>query len=272
MQTRPPSTARENAMVAYLTDPAVQQTCEEATGVLYCAYPGFAADMPEWRERVDATLAVLPAVAVDVRSPLSVTQRAPTIVGSDDCTPAPFEWTLPPGVAARLSPAALWPADGHVHPGFAEESFPCSDRDVNGFFLAVQTGAWAVGLPPAPHGRNKRCTASGQARAAVALWAGAAASPDGARTLRDVANEGSTGDGALIAFAGWDAPPMWGVDYAVADAEIALAMLELPAPEVHAALDRDWARWADPRTPSSALAHELGVDGGSASTAGASCP
>lgn len=273
MQTRPPSTARENAMVAYLTDPAGHQACEESAGVRYCPYPGFTADVLEWRERVDATLALLPAAAVDVRPPLAVIQRAPIIVSSDDCAPVPFEGALPPGVAARLSPVALWPADGHVHPGFEEESFPCSDRDVNGFFLAVQTGAWAVGLPPAPHDRNERCTASGEARAAVALWAGAAASPDGARTLRDVADEGSTGDGAVITFAGWDAPPMWGVNFAVADAEIALAMLELPTAEVRAALDRDWARWTNPRTPSSALANQLGVDGaGSASPANAGCP
>lgn len=273
MQTRPPSTARENEMVAYLTDPAAHQICEESAGVRYCAYPGFTADRPEWRERVDATLALLPAAAVDVRSPLSVIQRAAITVSNDDCAPVAFEDTLPPGVAAHLSPSELWPADGHVHPGFDEESFPCSDRSVNGFFLAVQTGAWAVGLPAAPHDRNERCTASGQARAAVALWAGAAGSPDGARTLRDVASEGSTADGALITFPEWDAPPMWGVDYAVADAEIALAMLERPAAEVRAALDSDWARWTDPRTPSSALATELGVDGaGSASLAGASCP
>jgi len=273
MQTRPPSTARENAMVAYLTDPSAHQVCEESAGVRYCAYPDFTGDVPEWRSRVNATLALLPAEAVDGRIALAVSQRAPIIVGNDACSPIAFEEALPPGVAARVSPAALWPADGHVHPGFNEEAFPCSDRDVHGFFLAVQTGAWAVGLPPAPHDHNERCTATGQARAAVALWAGAAASPDGARTLRDVSSEGSTADGALITFPEWDAPPMWGVDYAVADAEIALAILERPAAEVRAALDRDWVRWTDPRTPSSALATELGVDGvGSASLAGASCP
>jgi len=273
MQTRPPSTARENEMVAYLTDPAAHQVCEESAGVRYCAYPGFTADLPEWGERVDATLALLPGAAVDGRSPLAVIQRAPIIMSNDDCAPVAFVEALPPGVASRVSPAALWPADGHVHPGFDEESFPCSERDVDGFFLAVQTGAWAVGLPAAPHGRDERCTARGQARATVALWAGAAASPDGARTLRDVAAEGSTGDGALITFAGWDDPPMWGVDYAVADAEIALAMLERPAVDVRAELDHDWARWTDPRTPSSALADELGIAGaGPASPAGATCP
>ena len=38
---------------------------------------------------------------------------------------------------------------------------------------------------------------------------------------------------------------MWGVDYAVADSETALAMLALPVSDVRAALDRDWARWTN---------------------------
>jgi hypothetical protein len=274
MQTRPVSQGREDQMVAYLTDPLAHQVCEESKAARYCAYPSFTADVPEWRERVDATVEVLPAAAVDGRSPLEVIQRPEIIMSNEDCAPVAFRETLVPGVAARLSPAGLWPADGHVHPGFDEDSFPCSDRDVNGFFLAVQTGAWAVGLPPAPHDRNQRCTASGQARAAIALWAGAAAAPDGARTLRDVADEGPTGGGALISFAGWDAPPMWGVDYAVADAGVALALLKMPVADVRSALGRDWARWTDPGTSSVALARELGVGGGRGfgAPAGASCP
>lgn len=272
MQTRPPSSARETEMVAYLTDPAAHQVCEESAGVRYCAYREFLDDVPEWREVIETTTALLPG-GIDGGSALAVTQRAPLIKGDDDCTPMPFEDTLPPGVADRVSPAALWPADDHVHPGFSEESFPCSDRDVHGFFLAVQTGAWAVGLPSTPHGDLVRCTASGQARAAIALWAGAAASQDGATTLRDVTDEGASGD-PQITFAEWDAPPMWGVQYAVADAELALAMLELAPGDVRAALDRDWTGWTDSATPSSALARELGVRGGDtrSTSYAASCP
>ena len=166
----------------------------------------------------------------------------------------PFEDGLPPGVAARVSAAQLWPADGHVHPPFDDESFPCSERTTGGFFLAVQTGAWAVGLPPAPHDRNERCTAgepSPSRRGAVgrrsrhARWCHA--------PCRDVITDGSS-DGHLIDFDDWDDPPMWGVDYTVADAEVALAMLDQPVDDVRAALAIDWARWTDPRTPSSALA------------------
>ena len=282
MQTRPPSTARENEIVSYLTEPVAHQVCEQSAAVRYCAYPDFAADLPRWRTRVEATLALLPTTAADNRIPLEVIQRPAIIVSNNDCLPRAFKDGLPPGVADRLSSADLWPADGQVHPPLEDDSFPCSGFDVKGFFLGVQTGAWATGLPPAPHDDNERCTASGQARSAVALWAGAAASPDGARTLRRVTDEGSTGDGLLITFAEWDNPPMWGVDYAVGDAEVALAMLELPAAEVSSTLDRDWVRWTDPGTSTSVLAGELGIDDGTAgaeavpavpaASTGESCP
>lgn len=259
-QTRPPSAARTAEMVAYLTDPAARQRCETSASARYCAYPGFTASIPDWRDWVESTLGVLPSGAIERRGPLEVTQRPAIIVGNEGCAPSAYEDSLPPDVAARVSSAELWPADDRVHPGFSEETFPCSSRDVHGFFLAVQTGAWAVGLPPAPHGHDQRCTATGQARAVIALWAAAAGTPDGAGTLRDVADEGATGDGTLITFGEeWNAPPMWGVDYAVADAELALALLDRPPAEVTEALADDWVRWTDPTTSSAALARALDV-------------
>lgn len=261
MQTRPVSDTREDAIVSYLTEPEAHQTCGVWDGVRFCAYPGFVADVSGWRTGVEATLAVLPSAASEGRSPLHVVQRPAIVVGDAHCLPTAFEGSLPRGVARRVSPEQLWPADGQVHPPFRQESFPCSDRDARGFFLAVQTAAWAVGLPPAPHGHDVRGAATNQARAAIALWAGAAATPDGARTLGDVTTEGSH-DGNVIDFDGWDAPPMWGVDFAVADAALAQAMLLLPTAEVRTVLAADWSRWIDPRTPSSALAEQLGVVSG----------
>lgn len=282
IQTRPLSAARQAQMVSYLTEPAAHQQCEETAGARYCAYPGFTDVIDGWRERVEATLGVLPPVAVAGRGALEVTQRPAIIVGNGDCSPNPYEESLPPSVAPRVSPATLWPADGNVHPGFQAESFPCSDENVHGFFLAVQVGAWAVGLPPAPHGRDERCTATGQARAAVALWAAAAGTPEGGRLLRAVLDDGVTGDGSLITFGdggvnggGWDSPPMWGVDYAATDALVALALLSRPPAEVSRILAEDWAHWTDPATTSLALADATAVDapdGGAGASTGAACP
>ena len=256
IQTRPPTFAQQDAMASYLLEPGDHQICETSAAARFCAYPNFSADVAGWQDRVHQTLAMLPAAALAGRPPLEVIQRPAIIVSNDSCSPAAFEDGLPPRVAARVSAANLWPADGHVHPPFADESFPCSERATAGFFLAVQTGAWGVGLPPAPHDANERCTADGQARAVIALWAGAAATPDGEATLRDVITDGSS-DGFVIDFDDWDDPPMWGVDYTVADANVALAMLDLPVDDVRDALAVDWARWTDPRTPSTAVAAEL---------------
>lgn len=270
MQTRPPSSEQETEMVAALTDPTAHQRCQALGGVRYCAYPEFIDDVPEWRRVVETTLTLLPVGFGADRTPLSVTQRPPMIKGGHDCQAIRFVDTLPPSVAARMTPNDLWPLDDDVHPTFGEETFSCSDRDVHGFFLAVQTAAWAATLPSAPHGDYQRCTAGGQARAAIALWAGAAASRDGASTLRDVIDEGSSG-GPQLTFAEWTDPPVWGVEYAVADAELAAAMLELSDRDVREVLGDDWQRWIDPTTSSSDLARALGIGGG-ASTSSATCP
>ena len=124
--------------------------------------------------------------------------------------------------------------------------------------MGVQAAAWAVGLPPAAHDHNQRCTATNQARAAIALWAAAAAAPDGAVTLTDVIRIGSQG-GPLITFPDWDGPPMWGVDYAVSDANVADALVDLPISQVAAELAKDWAHWIDPTTPTSDLARRFGL-------------
>ncbi len=259
MQTRPPTAETEARMVSYLTQPADHHVCETTGDVRYCAYPGFADQIARWRGPVEATLAVLPRAARGTRPPLQVIQRPATIVGNSGCSPIPFDAALPAGVAARITPAALWPADHDVHPGFSEDSFGCSDHDGNGFFLAVQVGAWATGLPPAPHDLDERCTATGQARSVIALWAAAAARADGAATLRRTVVEGSVAGGSLISFPGWDAPPMWGVQYAVSDAELALELLERPARDVAETLGARWARWTDPAASSAELADALDV-------------
>ena len=272
VQTRPVSATQEDAMVSYLLEPGDHQSCETSGTGRFCAYPNFTSDVAGWRDRVDATLAMLPPVALETRPPLEVIQRPAIIVSNNDCSAISFEEGLPSGVDTRVSPIELWPADGQVHPPLVEESFPCSDRGAHGLFLAVQTGAWAVGLPPAPHGKNERCSADGQARSAIALWAGAAAIPDGGTTLRDLISDGSS-DGVIIDFDDWDDPPMWGVNYTVSDANLALALLDLPTDDVRAALTDEWAGWANLQTPSTALAAEFGLAGVSAPTSeSATCP
>jgi hypothetical protein len=255
-QTRPPSEAQVDAMVSYVTEPSRHQTCEQRSGVRYCAYPGSRHLLDEWAARVGGVLALVPPPVA--ARPVEVIQRVPTVIGNADCAPQPFLAGLPEQVADRLTAQAMWPADGQIHPDLGNGSFPCDERETNELFTAVQAGAWAVGLPPAPHHDDVRCTAGGQARAVVALWLAAAATPGGRELLRDLTAEAASPSGELV-FHGWDNPPMWGVVYNASDAALAVGMLEAPARRVADVLADDWPRWIDPATSSAELAQHLGL-------------
>jgi hypothetical protein len=246
IQTRPPAESQIARMVSYLTEPEAHQVCETSGSVRYCGYPASAPDFDEWRPPVEAVRALLPpdvaARSLDVRS------RVPTVIGNSSCGAQRFMTGLPREVAARLQPEQVWPDDGQVHPG--TDRFPCGGERVHGFFLAVQTGSWAVGLPASPHHFDERCHADGQARAVAALWLGAAATPDGARILDDLTAEAGGGD---IAFFGWNDPPMWGVRFTSSDARAARQLLDRPAADVKRFLSQNWAIVTDARTPSRAI-------------------
>ncbi len=269
VQTRPLSDDQVAAMVSYITQPTDHQTCEQRQTVRYCAYPPSRHLMDVWEARVTGVLALLPPSIA--QRPVEVIQRIPTTIGNSGCGPQPFLAGLPAKVADQLSPHTIWPDDGNLHPDLGNGSFPCNDRPTNQLFTAVQAGAWVVGLPPAPHDDDQRCTADGQARAVVALWLAAAATPDGAALLGDLSLEGASSSGALT-FDEWDNPPMWGVIYAASDASLAIAMLEPPARQIAGALARDWPRWVNPATPSTDLARHLGLAAPPTTTAAATCP
>lgn len=268
-QTRPPSDDQVAAMVSYITRPTAHQTCEQRQGVRYCAYPPFRHLIDEWEARVTGVLALVPPSVV--QRPVEIIQRIPTTIGNSDCGPQPFLTGLPAKVADQLSPQTIWPDDRNLHPDLGNGSFPCDDRPTHELFTAVQVGAWAVGLPPAPHGDDQRCTADGQARAVLALWLAAAATPDGAELLSDLSAEGASSSGTLT-FDEWDNPPMWGVIYTASDASLATAMLEQPARPIADALADDWPRWVTPATPSADLARHLGLPAPPSTAGVTTCP
>ncbi len=171
--------------------------------------------------------------------------------------------SLPPEVAAVIDPARVWPADGQVHPALGPDQFGCADSGPLGgahdLFVAIQTGAWAVGLPPAPHGEDVRCTADGQARAVVALWLGANATPGGDDLLGRTLDEGN--DGIRLTFPEWDERPVLGVSYTKGDVLTALAILGVPSERVAAVLENNWAMLVDARTPAATFAEFFGLAG-----------
>ena len=265
VQTRPPTEAQIARMVSYLSEPEAHQICETTGPTRYCGYPASSPDFDEWRRPVEAVRALLPPV-VATRE-LVVQDRVPTVIGNSNCGAQRYAEGLPTAVAARIEPERVWPADDRVHPG--TDRFPCGGKPVHGLFLAVQVGSWAVGLPPSPHHLDERCHADGAARAVVALWLGAAATPDGARLLDDLITEAG-GDGDLD-FAGWNDPPMWGVRFTTDDARTARQLLDRPTETVEQYLADNWALITDRRTPSSALAaFDAGLTG--RSTVGSFAP
>lgn len=250
-QTRPATAAQNQAMADYLARPAAHQVCEVHDGVRYCAYRDHRDAIDVWRTPVEAVLARLPDAAR--RRELAVVQRPETTGPAGNCGRAPDLDTLPDPVARRLTPEQLWPADGQVHPGFEwPDQFTCAAL-AHGLFVAVQTGAWAVGLPPAPWDDHRRCTADGQARSLAALWLGAQTSPGAADALRSM-DSPATDDGQ-----GHVDGPMWGVTWHRAELRGALALLDRPAADVGAVLAAHWDRWVDPATPSAELLAAVGL-------------
>jgi hypothetical protein len=234
-------------MVDRLVRPEAGLTCADAGPVRSCHDPAVGDPVDQWRARTEAVRALLPDEVA--ARPLVVTSRVPTVVGDPDCGTIPYLESLPAAVVARVTPEQIWPADGAVHPG--TDRLPCGGDHVDGLFTAVQVGSWAVGLPPSPHGLDVRCRAGGQARAVVALWLGAAATPSGADHLRAVLDEE---DGrAVLTFDDWNDPPMWGAVFAASDVAAALALADRPVDEVGALVRREWATLTDPSTPAAAL-------------------
>lgn len=271
VQVRPPTDRQVARMIAFLTDPESGRTCTNEGPVRYCASGENLSRVAHWRRRVAAVHALVPA-SVAAR-PLVVADRVPTVSGNSNCSPQPFLEGIHPDVAAKVTAEQVWPDDGAVHPG--TNRFPCGGRATNELFTAVQVAAWAVGLPPSPHHLDLRCTATGQARSAIALWLGAAATPEGARTVRELVGGSSSSPGGRMTFPDWDDPPMWGVTFATADAELALRLLALPKEKVAAALGPVWGTMTAPGTPAADLARLTGVPAPLATTAGpdpSTCP
>lgn len=263
VQTRPPTRAETARIVSRLVEPDGQQHCREEAGIRYCAYHAFESLVPEWQEVVEAVVGHVPAP--HRRAGLVVRQRPEASASDMDCQPVPFLRALPVEVEREIDPTALWRADGEVHPGLKwPDAFPCEGPPAHGVFLGVQTGAWAVGLPPAVGPGPRRCAADGQARSAIALWLGTRSAAEGPAVLRRVALDARVWENDRITFPaldgmGWDVAPPWGVAWHRSDVDAALALAAIPEREVLRVLERDWARLTAPETTTAALLDALGA-------------
>lgn len=254
-QTRPVSAGQAEVMADYIGRPAAHQTCREQAGVRYCAYNDLGTHMSDWGPPVEGVLTRLPASVRGRR--LEVTQRPNPVVGNSACSPVGLLSTLPGPVRDRLTPEGVWPVDGKVHPG--TPTWPCSSSKADGLFLGVQTGAWAVGLPPNPWHHDEHCRAPGQARAAAALWLGAQSTPGAAKALALLPERSGRNAAGELTFDDWSEPPAWGVIWSADDVAAARALLDRPAADIAAVLSAGWDRFTDPATPTSDLMAAAGL-------------
>lgn len=245
-QMRPVSSETWAARNALLTNPEAGQVCEELDGVRYCAFPADGPLMARWAEVVSGVRRNLPPAAWPAG--LAVTQRFTP--GDLQYTPQTLREMLP-DLPARGTPL---PDDGDVHPG--------SNWTTDGataLSLGLGVASRVVGLPLVPPAPATLCDAAGQARAVVALWLGARATPDAASALRRAAPPDVVDLEGRPYLVQVETSVQQAVAWGAVEVRHARALLTRPVPEVATALARHWDRLTDPATTTAEGATLLGL-------------
>ena len=240
---------------AMFVDPASQQRCFERDGVRYCTFEDFTDLGDHFAAMVGSVRAVVPERAWPTR--LEVTQRV---------TALDFQYVGPaaehlPHLPDMPRNRIRQPADAAIHPGL---EFGWSSVQEPGF--GVQVASAAIGLPLVPDPDDGSvCVAAGQARAVLALWAGAHATDDAPAGLRWLIDEVGRNEGLPRGRAEHDAVlPVAEVDvyggFAVSFADIRLALRMLEVDNVAARVAERWELLTDPATTSLQLANTLGIE------------
>jgi hypothetical protein len=253
-QTRPTSPALAARRLAAASDPA-QQVCQRRGPAVYCVFPGFEPQIGLWEPTVRAVLAGVPP-AVAVRAvPVTVAQRvgwwrlapdedsladaqdrsrgdrpvAPvgTIWGRDGQALAATQARLASKVAARV----IGPPDRVLEPD-GEQPKPSSGA-------AVEQAAPTPGCG---------------ARAVVALWLAARASPHVAEGLRQQVADSRFPSFVFVNDVDFD-DVWWGER----EGQFALALLDRPSDQVAQALWRHWDLVTSPATTLERLGELVGM-------------
>jgi hypothetical protein len=276
-----------NRLAYRVTHPAQIERCTRLRRVRYCAYPGFAADVPRWATVVNGVLQRLPSRPL---KPLVVRQ----VVDADLFT-IPLYGGFPPVTPAQVAQVQrldtqvgrFTVGEGHNPNLVPGSSGPPVYVDVNwgaggttGAYqlgLATQVAWWVAGLPttwqhsllyhcgPNCEGQAQiSCLPVGQAREAIALWLAAKATPATEPAflsmLRYGAGTSKVGGDLISSYSaktGFGYQP--NLQFTGQAAVLATAMLRLPARRVQAALTARWPGWLSGRTTDAALAAALGI-------------
>lgn len=271
------------ALVRQATKPARYETCRRAGRVSYCFYPAFAPLVRQWAVPVDGVLARLPLVA---RRPLTVWQvqdddflgaplLSPTSLTSILSVQSPLSAQLTAFQNALSAQPGLL-ASSHAPPVYTDLTWGNGvGLGQSQFALALSTAQWATGLPTTGRWVTYHdsgggggttlvsCVPAGQARQSIALWLAAdvstAARAAFAASMTDAAGTTVVGRSTLATIGEIGSGPSAGLTVTVQGAELAAAMLRLPARQVGAVLSARWQHWLRPQTTAGQLATALGL-------------
>jgi hypothetical protein len=248
-QVPPTTVAQQFEEARFASGSPGTQVCGTRGGVEYCVWPAYQDWIDWWQRPIDGVLQRVPAAARGRKLRVRQMELGDYARCWDtSACPQQFHALLERAFTdSDVRPMSSWPRiDG--------------DRNVKGkaeLPLALATASWAVGLsamPPRDSESLTICIPHDEARVVVALWLAGQSTPQAADSLR--ARTGPPEQARSRLTLGSDAVT---AQWPWPEAVYAVALLDRPVEEVAAALQRDWARWVSPATPTAELVEVFGL-------------
>jgi hypothetical protein len=282
-EAKPVSAAVLATMAREVTQPALAEQCQPLHGVRYCYYPAFAPLAAQWSVPVGAVLARVPQLsgrALTVRQVWDLGFLQPPLLSPTGLT-SNGSPTTPLTTSVGNFQQALSTEPGLVSGSAAPPVYTDASWGTGAslgpaqFALALSTAQWATGLPttgrsvsytysiPGGGGQSGTavlaCLPAGQARASIALWLAASATPLTRSAFQQAGSPAATQVGRKW-FATVQEPgsgPSVGLTATVQGAALAAEMLRLPARRVESVLAARWSQWLRPQATTAELAAAL---------------
>lgn len=289
LQMRTPGAEQRRQLAALVVEADRYRVCQTHESVRYCAYPAYVPWIGRWAAVVRGVMERIPPA------------ERPTGIVVEQRLDAGDPPDLPHGAMLLLNDA---PQTGVIAPSTSWGRWGQERRDQLGLGLVV--AAWAVGLPrtadevvlhpediriilrsypPRARSRVRRelrlwdngfCQVSGQARAVVALWLAAGATPGTEALLREIVLAEpfelrvDVEEGGFVGYAGSDQSDLTflesdvtgnslPVSWTRAETSYAAQLLDRPDRDVAETIGRNWDRLTAPDAATSVLVDLFGL-------------
>jgi hypothetical protein len=248
VQTRPTSPALVARWQAAASNPAAELVCQRRGPAIYCVFPGFEPQIDLWEPTVQAVVAGVPPDLAARAVPVTVAQRVGwhRLLEEEGPDGLPDGGNLP-GPVAPVGTVWTLNSQARLATNVAARLIEQSETAVPPSGEQPKTSAGSAPEPPAP---GPGCNA----RAVVALWLAARASPHVAAGLRQQVTDNRFGSIVFANDVDLD-EPWWGVR----EGRFALALLERPSDQVTRTLWRHWDLLTSPATTLEQLGQLVGV-------------